>query len=75
MIKDRIFWQAWEDQTVFSQPPDFQRNLRLLDAMYEHARSLGHFAPSDPLASLEVKIRLARALNVSTPPGTHSPRS
>lgn len=66
MIKDRALWEEWEARFVASQPADFQRNLRLLEAMYEHARSLGAFPPLDPLAGLEAKIKLAQKLNVST---------
>jgi len=70
MIKDRALWEKWEAQTVLSQPVEFQRNLRLLDAMYEHARALGAFPPADPLEGLETKIALAKALNVRPAAGT-----
>jgi hypothetical protein len=70
MIKDTALWEKWEAQTVLSQPADFQRNLRLLDAMYEHARALGAFPPADALAGLETKIALAKALNVRPAAGT-----
>lgn len=69
MIKDVALWERWEAQAVLSQPADFQKNLRLLEAMYEHARALGAFPPADPLAGLETKIALAKALNVCSPPG------
>jgi hypothetical protein len=74
MIKDKALWQAWEEQTILSQAPDFQRNLRLLEAMYEHARALANFTPSDPLAGVELKARLARTVNVSTASGTNRAR-
>jgi hypothetical protein len=64
MIKDAALWEKWEAQTVLSQPAEFQRNLRLLDAMYEHARALGAFPPTNPLEGLETKIALAKALTV-----------
>jgi hypothetical protein len=69
MIKDTALWQAWEDEFVRSRPPDFHRNLALVESMFEHARMLGALPRSDPLEGIEVKIRLARALNVSTTPG------
>ncbi|MGH9431825.1 MAG: hypothetical protein ACRD3T_09805 [Terriglobia bacterium] len=73
MIKDTVFWESWEAHAVLSQPADFQQNLRLLDAMYEHARRLGIFPGADPLAGLEAKLRLAEALNVPTTPETTGP--
>lgn len=63
MIKDVAFWEAWEREYIAKEPVDFARNLRLLDAMYEHARLLGAFPPADPLEGIEVKIRVARILN------------
>ena len=63
MIKDVAFWEAWELEYIAKEPVDFLRNLRLLDAMYEHARLLGAFPPADPLEGIEVKIRMARILN------------
>ena len=70
MIKDRAFWEAWEAQTILSQPADFRRNLALVESMYEHARALGAFPLADPLEGIETKIRVARVLNVPTTSGT-----
>ena len=54
--------QRFEDEENRASPLDFERNLRLFEAMYEHARTLGVWEQgSDTLA---VKLRLARALNV-----------
>lgn len=75
MIRDRDFWTAWEAQGPLREPLDFWQALRLCEAMYEHARSLGRLPPSDPLAGLENKIALARALNVCTAAGTDRSRS
>ncbi len=68
MIKDTALWHAWEDEFARSRPPDFHRNLALVESMLEHARKLGAFPRSDPLEGIEVKIRLARVLNVPTTP-------
>jgi len=73
MVKDRVFWEAWEAQYIASEPPDFQRNLRLMNAMYEHARSLGVFPLKNPLEGLEDKIRMARMMNVRTDSGADIP--
>ncbi|HMD97739.1 MAG TPA: hypothetical protein VKM93_10485 [Terriglobia bacterium] len=63
MVKDRVFWEAWEAQYIANEPVDFQRNLRLMNAMYEHARSMGAFPLKNPLSGLEDKIRLGRMIN------------
>ncbi len=73
MIKDVNFWTAWEAAGPLHEPPDFQRNLRLMQAMYDLARLLGAFPPADPLAGLETHIRVARILNVRGSAGTHCP--
>jgi hypothetical protein len=75
VIKARDFWETWEATTILSRPPDFFQNLKLVEAMYEHARALGVFPPADPLEGLETKIRLARVLSVPTTPGEPRPRT
>jgi hypothetical protein len=62
MVKNPHILQRFEDEENRASPLDFERNLRLFEAMYEHARTLGVWEQgSDTLA---VKLRLARALNV-----------
>ena len=66
MVIHPEFWAEWEARFVASEPADFQRNLKLLEAMYEHACALGVFPLADPLEGLETDIRVAKALNVRT---------
>jgi hypothetical protein len=66
VIKDPVVWERWERETQLSQPADFRRNLRLLEAMYEEARALGLMALPPALEGLEIRLRLARVLNVRT---------
>jgi hypothetical protein len=66
MIKDLVIWERWERETQLSQPADFRRNLRLLEAMYEEARALGVMAVPPALEGLESRLRLAMVLNVRT---------
>ena len=68
MIKDPLYWEKWERETQLSQPADFSRNLRLLEAMYEEARALGVMALPPSQEGLESRLRLAKALNVRTNP-------
>lgn len=75
MIKDAVAWEKWERDYVASAPPDFWQNLRLVEAMYEHARALGVFPLANPLEGLETKLWLAKVINVSTTFGKDRTRS
>jgi hypothetical protein len=66
VIKNILLWEKWERETQLSQPADFRQNLRLLEAMYEEARTLGVMAVPASLEGLESRLRLARVLNVRT---------
>ncbi len=70
VIKDIKLWSAWEAEGPLREPPDFQRNLSLLEGMYKLARSLRVFPPAEPLAGLETDIRIARVINVRGAAGT-----
>lgn len=64
--------EAFERNQIRATPPDYFRNLSLYEALYEEAKALGYFPLKDPLEGIEVDIRLAKVLNVSTPPGQNS---
>jgi hypothetical protein len=66
MIKDALYWEKWERETLRRRPADFRANLRLVEAMYEEARALGVMAASPGLEGLESRLRLAKMLNVRT---------
>ncbi|HKJ67188.1 MAG TPA: hypothetical protein VKA68_04475 [bacterium] len=40
-----------------------EKKFRLLDAMYEFARSMGAFPLENPMEGIEVDIRIARVVN------------
>ena len=65
MIKDPQAWENWEKKFKAKEPIDIARNLRLLDSMFESARFFHSLPPSNPLEGLEIKIHLARVINVS----------
>ena len=64
MLKRNSLLAAFEKEQMQNSKPDFFRNLRIFEALYEEARQLGVFPLQDPLEGIEVDIRLARALNV-----------
>jgi hypothetical protein len=60
--------EAFEIEQIRRTPPDFEKSLRIVEGLYELARLLGRFPPADPLAGIDVDIRVAEALNVRPPP-------
>ncbi len=63
MIRRPELVEAFERELQRRQPLDYQQNLRIAEALYEEARALGVLPMKDPLDGIEVKIRLAKALN------------
>ena len=63
MIRRPDLIEAFEHEYQRRQPHDYQQNLRIAEALYEEARALGILPLKDPLDGIEVKIRLAKALN------------
>jgi hypothetical protein len=66
MIKRTSTLAAFEKEHMQKSKPDFYKNLRIFEALYEEARQLGIFPLKDPLEGIEVDIGLAKALNVRT---------
>ena len=68
MLKRSDLVEAFEMELMRRDGVDHQRNLRVVEALYEHARRLGALPLEDPLAGIEVDIRLAKILNVRSTP-------
>ena len=65
MIKDVQAWEKWEKEQRKNDPIDLALNLKILDSMFESARHFHLFPSPDPLEGVDLKIYLARVLNVS----------
>ena len=63
MIRRPDLVEAFEREYQRRQPHDYRQNLRIAEALYAEARALGVLPLKDPLDGIEVKIRLAKALN------------
>jgi len=63
MVKNTLKLQAFEAARIRAEKVDVEQNLRILDALYEEALMLGALPPKDPLDGIEVKIRVAKAVN------------
>jgi hypothetical protein len=63
MVKNAKKLQAFEAERIRAEKVDVEQNLRILDALYEEALMLGALPPKDPLEGIEIKIRVAKAVN------------
>jgi len=66
MIKMNSLMEAFEKEQARKSKPDFFKNLRIFEALFEEAKQLGVFPLKDPLEGIDVDIRLAQVLNVRT---------
>jgi len=69
MIKNPGLLQKFEDELIQQEKADFLKNIRLVDAMYREAVSLGIFPLKDVLDGVETDIKIAEVINsVSSTP-------
>lgn len=68
MIKNADILNEWRRKHLRREPPDYARNLQLFEAMYDEALALNILPLRDPLEGLDIKIKMARDLNVSRAP-------
>ena len=71
MLKRPDLVEAFEKGQRRAEPSDYQRNLRVAEALYAHARRMGALPLENPLEGIEVDLRLARILNVRGPSRTN----
>jgi hypothetical protein len=57
---------AFERERIRQASPDFEHNLRVVEALYREALTLGVW-PSPSLKGIEVDLRTANAFNVRAP--------
>lgn len=63
LIKNAEAVQSLEKVILRKELPDFFRNIRLVEALYREAVSLGVFPPQDKLSGLDLDIKVARVIN------------
>jgi hypothetical protein len=63
MIKDKKYLQEFEKEIIRSKKADIANNLRIVEALYKEAVSLGVFPLKDPLEGIEVDIKIAKVIN------------
>jgi hypothetical protein len=57
-LHDKL-WQKFEREQIAAEAPDYNRNLRCFEALYQEAQILGVLPGPDPLVGIEVDIRVA----------------
>jgi len=63
LVKNGEAVRRLEKAIIRKDKPNFQKNMRLVEAMYKEAVSLGAFPPQDRLSGIDVDVRIARAIN------------
>lgn len=63
MIRNPALVESFERSLARREAADYQRNLRIFEALYREARTLGVLPLRDALDGIDVDIRLAGVLN------------
>lgn len=63
MIKDERLLAEFEENELRKEKPDYEKALRLFEAMWKEAMLLGVLPMKDPLEGIEADIKIARILN------------
>jgi hypothetical protein len=58
---------AFEAASRAKDKLSLDQKYAILEALYQEARSMGHFTQEDILEGIEVDIRIAAALNANVP--------
>jgi hypothetical protein len=64
MIQRSKLLEEFEKQELRKPSPGYAIQLRIFEALFQEAQSLGVFPLKNPLEGIESDIQLARALNV-----------
>jgi hypothetical protein len=63
IIKDKETLKNFEVELRRREAADFERNLKVFDALYREAQELGRVPGDNPLEGIEKDIKMAEALN------------
>lgn len=59
--KERL--EKFETEIIKKEKPDFFKNLKIIEAMYQEAVSLKVIPLKDPLDGIEVDLKIAKVIN------------
>ena len=63
MIKDKKVLRNFENKLKREETADFDRNIKVFEALYREARQLGKLPGDNALEGIEADIKMAKALN------------
>jgi hypothetical protein len=63
LIKNGEAVRNLEMEILRKEKPDFSKNMRIVEALYEEAVYLGVFPPQDRLSGIDIDIQIAKAIN------------
>ncbi|MCG2708980.1 MAG: hypothetical protein L6246_01485 [Thermodesulfovibrionales bacterium] len=74
MVKNPKLLIRFENEELRKEKLSYKEALKIFEAMWKEAVSLGIFPPKDPLDGIEDDIRLAKILNSCTTSIKYKPR-
>jgi hypothetical protein len=69
LIRNPHILEAFERELLRRSPPDPVANFKMMDWMFQEAKSLGAMPRQNRLEGIDFKIDFARRLNVRKHPG------
>lgn len=63
MIKNPEILEEFEKELIASEPPNYEKNMKIYEAMWREARALGVFPGKNLLEGIEGDIRIAKILH------------
>jgi len=63
MVRNPRILKEFEENLVGKSKPDYHKNVKIVNALLQHARKMGKFPPKNRLEDIELDIRYARAIN------------
>ena len=63
MIKDYKYLKKFEDNLIKKDKLSYEQKLKIFEAMWEEAITLGVFPLKNPLEGIEIDIQIARIVN------------
>lgn len=62
MITNIKIWEEFEKNLLRNSKPDYQKNLKIFQQLYEESKLLKVFPPKNPLEGFESEINIAKVL-------------
>ncbi len=67
MIQNPHLLKQFEQDAIRKHQPDYHANLKIVEALFQEATTLGIFPLQDLLQDIDIDIHYAKVINVRTP--------